>query len=162
MAFSKQHQVIDSSLSPFVFLFFGSALIPYLFMLSEPQDCVRRRSITSVAANPACPDEATAEKAVNEVWESCFSDTRPFDEVCMENLSLSFVPILNPRTHPWSPCRFIKAFRKFCLPHLANDDDAGSRTLNTSLPPPSPRQDLYPALENLFTIWDIPFSPHLL
>ena len=35
----------------------------------------------SVRANPACPDEAAAERAVNEVWESCFNDTRPFDEV---------------------------------------------------------------------------------
>lgn len=35
----------------------------------------------SVTANPACPDLATAERAVNEVWDSCFSDTRPFDEV---------------------------------------------------------------------------------
>lgn len=35
----------------------------------------------SVQGNPACPDADTAEKAVNEVWESCFSDTRPFDEV---------------------------------------------------------------------------------
>ena len=35
----------------------------------------------SVRANPACPDQATAERAVNEVWESCFNDTRPFDEV---------------------------------------------------------------------------------
>lgn len=35
----------------------------------------------SVKANPVCPDEAAAEKAVNEVWESCFKDTRPFDEV---------------------------------------------------------------------------------
>ena len=32
-------------------------------------------------ANAACPDAATAEKVVNEVWESCFNDTRPFDEV---------------------------------------------------------------------------------
>ena len=35
----------------------------------------------SVAANPACPDTETAERAVNEVWDSCFPDTRPFDEV---------------------------------------------------------------------------------
>lgn len=35
----------------------------------------------SVAANPACPDAETAEKVVNEVWDSCFNDTRPFDEV---------------------------------------------------------------------------------
>ena len=34
-----------------------------------------------MTANPACPNEAAAERAVNEVWESCFNDTRPFDEV---------------------------------------------------------------------------------
>jgi len=45
------------------------------------QTCVRRRAILSVRANPSCPDEATAERAVNEVWESCFNDTRPFDEI---------------------------------------------------------------------------------
>lgn len=45
------------------------------------QACVRRRAILSVRANPNCPDEATAARAVNEVWESCFNDTRPFDEV---------------------------------------------------------------------------------
>ncbi|THH09820.1 hypothetical protein EW146_g8565 [Bondarzewia mesenterica] len=47
----------------------------------QHQTCVRRRAILSVLANPACPDEATAERAVNEVWESCFNDTRPFDEM---------------------------------------------------------------------------------
>jgi ribosomal protein S7 len=35
----------------------------------------------SVRANPACLDDETAEKAVNEVFESCIKDTRPFDEV---------------------------------------------------------------------------------
>ena len=34
-------------------------------------------------ANPNCPDKGSAERAVNEVWESCFNDTRPFDEVCI-------------------------------------------------------------------------------
>ena len=47
------------------------------------QACVRRRSVLSVAANPACPDTETAERAVNEVWDSCFQDTRPFDEVSL-------------------------------------------------------------------------------
>ncbi|KAI9452334.1 metalloprotease ATP23 [Russula earlei] len=37
----------------------------------QHQACVRRRAVLS-----------TAERAVNEVWESCFNDTRPFDEVC--------------------------------------------------------------------------------
>lgn len=51
-------------------------------MFNPPlQACVRRRAVLSVRANPACPDDATAERAVNEVWESCFNDTRPFDEV---------------------------------------------------------------------------------
>lgn len=46
------------------------------------QACVRRRAILSVTANPNCKTKEDAEKAVNEVWESCYSDTRPFDEVC--------------------------------------------------------------------------------
>ncbi|EIW87409.1 hypothetical protein CONPUDRAFT_116642 [Coniophora puteana RWD-64-598 SS2] len=47
----------------------------------QHQTCVRRRAVLSVRANPNCPDEAAAERAVNEVWESCFADTRPFDEI---------------------------------------------------------------------------------
>jgi len=47
----------------------------------QHQACVRRRAILSVRGNPKCPDEATAERAVNDVWESCFNDTRPFDEI---------------------------------------------------------------------------------
>jgi hypothetical protein len=42
---------------------------------------VRRRAVTSVTRNLMCPDKATAERVVNEVFESCFKDTRPFDEV---------------------------------------------------------------------------------
>lgn len=52
-----------------------------LSFTKQHQACVRRRAITSVTANPACPSEAVAEKVVNEVWESCFNDTRPFDEI---------------------------------------------------------------------------------
>ncbi|KDQ15572.1 hypothetical protein BOTBODRAFT_31466 [Botryobasidium botryosum FD-172 SS1] len=47
----------------------------------QHQACVRRRAVLSVRNNPACPDAAAAERAVNEVWESCFKDTRPFDEI---------------------------------------------------------------------------------
>jgi inner membrane protease ATP23 len=32
-------------------------------------------------ARPQIKDEAHAKKVVNEVWESCFNDTRPFDEI---------------------------------------------------------------------------------
>ncbi|KAF4505396.1 hypothetical protein G6O67_007352 [Ophiocordyceps sinensis] len=45
------------------------------------QNCVRRRAISSVVARPRCKDEAHAAKVVDQVWDSCFSDTRPFDEV---------------------------------------------------------------------------------
>nr|XP_031859963.1 mitochondrial inner membrane protease ATP23 [Kwoniella shandongensis]KAA5527035.1 mitochondrial inner membrane protease ATP23 [Kwoniella shandongensis] len=47
----------------------------------QHQACVKRRAILSVLANPACTSPDMAEKAVNEVWESCFADTRPFDEI---------------------------------------------------------------------------------
>ena len=36
--------------------------------------------------NPSCESEEMATKVVNEVWESCFKDTRPFDEVNPLNL----------------------------------------------------------------------------
>lgn len=47
----------------------------------EFQNCVRRRAVQSVRARPWCKDDVQAVKTVNEVWDSCFSDTRPFDEV---------------------------------------------------------------------------------
>lgn len=45
------------------------------------QNCVRRRAIQSVTARRHCKDDVQATKIVNQVWDSCFSDTRPFDEV---------------------------------------------------------------------------------
>jgi inner membrane protease ATP23 len=30
---------------------------------------------------PECKDDVQAAKVVNEVWDSCFADTRPFDEI---------------------------------------------------------------------------------
>ncbi|GAA5855958.1 hypothetical protein JCM8547_000430 [Rhodosporidiobolus lusitaniae] len=47
----------------------------------QHQACVRRRAILSVAANPDCKSREEAESVVNQVWESCFPDTRPFDEI---------------------------------------------------------------------------------
>ncbi|CAO3566080.1 unnamed protein product [Mortierella alpina] len=46
----------------------------------QHQECVKRRATISVQANPKCPSRAAAEKAVNAVFESCYSDTRPYDE----------------------------------------------------------------------------------
>jgi inner membrane protease ATP23 len=45
------------------------------------QRCVQKRAIQSVMARPRCKDEEQARTVVNQVWDSCFSDTRPFDEV---------------------------------------------------------------------------------
>ena len=50
-------------------------------LTQQHQECVRRRATQSVAARPYCKDDVQAAKAVNEVWESCFRDTRPFDEI---------------------------------------------------------------------------------
>ncbi|KAK4552330.1 Mitochondrial inner membrane protease atp23 [Recurvomyces mirabilis] len=46
------------------------------------QECVRRRAVLSVMGRPACEgDRGKAERVVDEVWRSCFGDTRPFDEI---------------------------------------------------------------------------------
>ncbi|KAH8989803.1 metalloprotease ATP23 [Lactarius hatsudake] len=69
LSFSKQHQV-------------RANLLPCACQArTTSQTCVRRRAVMSVMANPNCPDKESAERAVNEVWESCFNDTRPFDEL---------------------------------------------------------------------------------
>ena len=47
----------------------------------QHQECVRRRAAISVASHPLCRDQAQADSLVNEVWDSCFADTRPFDEI---------------------------------------------------------------------------------
>ncbi|MBW0462263.1 hypothetical protein O181_001978 [Austropuccinia psidii MF-1] len=57
----------------------------------QRQACARRRAILSVAqhiSEPLEPDNPlrtkatdTAEKIVDQVWSSCWNDTRPFDEI---------------------------------------------------------------------------------
>jgi len=53
----------------------------FISFSKQHQACVKRRAIKSVRANPACSGPGVAEQAVQEVWESCFPDTRPFDEI---------------------------------------------------------------------------------
>ncbi|KAI9675380.1 MAG: Mitochondrial inner membrane protease atp23 [Caeruleum heppii] len=50
-------------------------------LTQQHQECVRRRAVLSVMNRPGCKDDLQAVKVVNEVWESCFADTRPFDEI---------------------------------------------------------------------------------
>ncbi|KAJ1939103.1 Mitochondrial inner membrane protease atp23 [Kickxella alabastrina] len=45
------------------------------------QVCVKRRAALSVRENPNCKSDKHAEAAVNKVFKSCFTDTRPFDEI---------------------------------------------------------------------------------
>lgn len=45
------------------------------------QQCVRRRALISLQGNPNCKDEKMANRIIDEVWDSCFKDTRPFDEI---------------------------------------------------------------------------------
>ncbi|KAF2124944.1 mitochondrial inner membrane protease-like protein ATP23 [Dothidotthia symphoricarpi CBS 119687] len=45
------------------------------------QHCVRRRATLSMMARPGVTDDVHAAKIVNEVWDNCFTDTRPFDEI---------------------------------------------------------------------------------
>ncbi|KAI7907236.1 peptidase M76 [Cokeromyces recurvatus] len=47
----------------------------------QHQECVKRRAILAVTKNPSCKNEEDAERAVLSVFESCFADTRPFDEI---------------------------------------------------------------------------------
>ena len=37
--------------------------------------------MTSVKMSEDCKDDSQAVNVVNEVWDSCFADTRPFDEI---------------------------------------------------------------------------------
>ncbi|KAJ2813510.1 Mitochondrial inner membrane protease atp23 [Coemansia furcata] len=52
-----------------------------LGFLKHHQVCVKRRAVLSLLANPSCKSAKHAEAAVNKVFKSCFTDTRPFDEI---------------------------------------------------------------------------------
>lgn len=58
--------------------FFGN----HIFKIAQQhQECVRRRATLSLRARPDCRDDLQAAQMVNEVWDSCFADTRPFDDI---------------------------------------------------------------------------------
>jgi len=50
-------------------------------LTQQHQNCVRRRAVQSLMSRPNCKDDVQAAKVVNEVWDSCYGDTRPFDEI---------------------------------------------------------------------------------
>ena len=45
------------------------------------QACVRRRAELSVAMNPKCRDAKHAQEVVDGVFERCFRDTAPYDDI---------------------------------------------------------------------------------
>lgn len=47
----------------------------------QHQACVRRRATLSVRNHPKCKDDVHAARVVNQVFDSCFADTRPFQEI---------------------------------------------------------------------------------
>ncbi|KAG5439920.1 hypothetical protein PCANB_000202 [Pneumocystis canis] len=44
------------------------------------QECVKRRAVLSVLNHPECKSIDHAKQVVMQVFDSCFSDTRPYDE----------------------------------------------------------------------------------
>lgn len=50
-------------------------------LTQQHQNCVRERAVKSVMMRPTCKDDVQAVKVVNEVFDSCYNDTRPFDEI---------------------------------------------------------------------------------
>lgn len=47
-------------------------------MLGGIKECVKRRAMKSVVANPYC-SKIAAKEAVEAVWDICYNDTKPFD-----------------------------------------------------------------------------------
>ncbi|GAA99961.1 uncharacterized protein L969DRAFT_96578 [Mixia osmundae IAM 14324] len=47
----------------------------------QHQLCVRRRALLSLTTGYSAIPKEEAERVINEVWDSCFADTRPFDEI---------------------------------------------------------------------------------
>lgn len=77
---------------------------------AQHQKCVRRRAALSVAQNAACKgDTQKAERIVDEVWQSCYNDTRPYDEVCLP-------PPLVPRQTPLTDLSHANSYRSIDRP----------------------------------------------
>ncbi|KAI3639906.1 hypothetical protein MIR68_002034 [Amoeboaphelidium protococcarum] len=48
-------------------------------LAKKHQDCVRRRALLSIKMNPVCGDNA--EQVLDSVFDKCFNDLEPFDEI---------------------------------------------------------------------------------
>ena len=45
------------------------------------QQCVYRRAVLSLKQSPHCGNDNVPHESVMAVWDSCFADTAPFDEI---------------------------------------------------------------------------------
>lgn len=43
------------------------------------QECIRRRAAMSLAFNPGCTSQSHIEDSIDQVWSTCYNDTKPFD-----------------------------------------------------------------------------------
>ncbi|XP_068664905.1 mitochondrial inner membrane protease ATP23 [Aristolochia californica] len=50
----------------------------YIKLRGHEQECVKRRVMKSVVANPYC-SEVAAKDAMEAAWDVCYNDTKPFD-----------------------------------------------------------------------------------
>ncbi|XP_061341868.1 mitochondrial inner membrane protease ATP23-like [Gastrolobium bilobum] len=50
----------------------------FLKIKGHEQECIRRRVMTSLSANPFC-SRAAAKESMEAVWDICYNDTEPFD-----------------------------------------------------------------------------------
>ncbi|XP_043719180.1 mitochondrial inner membrane protease ATP23 [Telopea speciosissima] len=50
----------------------------FMKLRGHEQECIRRRVMKSLRANPYC-SEAAAKDAMEAVWDVCYNDTKPFD-----------------------------------------------------------------------------------
>ncbi|KAI5014576.1 mitochondrial inner membrane protease atp23-like [Hordeum vulgare subsp. vulgare] len=51
----------------------------FLKIKGHEPECVKRRALLSVQNNPSCRGKA-AKEAVENVWDTCYNDPRPFDK----------------------------------------------------------------------------------
>ena len=51
-----------------------------VFSVFNRKECVKRRALIGLEAAPHCRGDVGKE-AMQKVWESCFADTAPFDEI---------------------------------------------------------------------------------
>ncbi|CAL0332989.1 unnamed protein product [Lupinus luteus] len=53
----------------------------FLKIRGHEQDCIKRRVLKSLSANPDCSGATVAKDSMEAVWDVCYNDTEPFGRV---------------------------------------------------------------------------------